>query len=215
LLAQFVKEAAANCVRSKKTDRKIIVLDLFVKTGPSQLYHLTLEMPRYQFMYGDRVNQIMEWIQNKVSNTYHKNMRRRVSQTILGRLHDINISEVDTEPNRFVIYSTDVDAAVAFNLNQTTGNIRVEFSDSYGGKGGNPWWCLAVRRPESRTCAALVTADAPYDISILEYVRQNLLVQTGPVRTMTRRIRSGSGSHSRSGSGSSNRSTRRRSNNRR
>ncbi len=124
----------------------------------------------------------------------------------------LNVSEFDMESNRFVIYSTGVDALVAFDLNQTTGTISVSFSDSYGGKGGNPWWCLAVRRPESQTCTALATADAPYDISILEYIQQNLVVQTGPVRAMTRRPHPRSGS--RSGS-SSNRSTRRRSNNRR
>ena len=183
-----------------------------------QLYHSTVEMPHYQFMYGDRENEtrIQKWIVAKIDATYRKNRGSRVSRTALERLQDLNVSEFDVEPNRFVIYSTGVDAMVAFDLTPTTGAIRVSFSDSYGGKGGNPWWCLAVSRPESLTCAALVTADAPYDISILEYIQQNLVVQTGPVRAMTRRPRSHSRSGSRSGSGSSsNRSTRRRSNNRR
>ena len=181
-------------------------------------------MPHYQFMYGDRANEtrVQQWIVGKIDATYRKNSGRRVSRTALERLHDLNVSEFDIFPNRFVIYSTGVDAMVAFDLNQATGAIRVSFSDSYGGKGGNPWWCLAIHRPESRTCSALVPADAPYDISILEYIRQNILVQTGPVRGVSRRVtaRSGSQSGSRSGSsssGSSNRSTRtrRRSNNRR
>lgn len=173
-------------------------------------------------MYGDRANEtrIQQWIVGKIDATYRKN---RGSRAALERLQDLNISEFDIYPNRFVIYSTDVDASVAFNLNQATGHISVSFSNSYGGKGGEPWWCLAVRRPESRTCSALVPADAPYDISILEYIQQNILVQTGPARGVSRRVRSGpgsrSGSRSVSGSrsGSSNRSTRtrHRSNNRR
>jgi hypothetical protein len=197
---------------------------MFVLAGASQIYHITVEMPHYQFMYGDRENEtrIQQWIVAKIDATYRKNRGSRVSRTALERLQDLNVSEFDVEPNRFVIYSTGVDAMVAFDLNQTTGAIRVSFSDSYGGKGGNPWWCLAVSRPESRTCAALVTADAPYDLSILEYIQQNLVVQTGPARGVSRRVtvrsgsgsRSGSRSSSRSGS-SSNRSTRRRSNNRR
>ena len=165
-------------------------------------------------MYGNRENEIriQEWIVAKIDATYRKNRTStRVSRVALERLEDVNVSEFDILPNRFVIYSTGVDASVAFDLNQTTGAIRVSFSDSYGGKGGSPWWCMAIDRPASRTCTALATADAPYDISILEYVRQNLLVQTGPVRAMTRRVsvrRSGSRSGSGSGSSNSNRSRR-------
>jgi hypothetical protein len=218
LLAQFVKEAAENCVRRKNIDRKIIVLDLFSIAGASQLYHRTVEMPHYQFMYGDRENEtrIQKWIVAKIDATIRKNTgwSSKISRTALERLQDLNISEFDIYPNRFVIYSTGVDAMVAFDLNQTTGTISVSFSDSYGGKGGNPWWCLAIQRPESRTCSKIATADAPYDISILEYIRDNILVQTGPTRGMTRRPRSGSRSVSGSRSGSSNRSTRRRSKNR-
>jgi len=176
-------------------------------------------MPHYQFMYGDRANEtrIQKWIVAKIYATIRKNTgwSSKISRTDLERLQDLNISEFDIYPNRFVIYSTGVDAMVAFDLNQTTGHIGVTFSDSYGGKGGNPWWCLAIQRPESRTCSKIATADAPYDISILEYIQQNILVQTGPVRGMTRRSgsRSRSGSVSGSRSGSSNRSTRRRSKN--
>lgn len=147
-------------------------------------------MPHYQFMYGNRENEIriQKWITAKIDATHRKNRGGRVSRTVLERLEDLNISDFDIYPNRFVIYSTDVDASVAFNLNPATGHISVSFSDSYGGKAGEPWWCLAVDRPESRTCTALVTADAPYDISILEYIRRNLVVQTGPVRAMRRRV---------------------------
>jgi hypothetical protein len=162
-------------------------------------------------MYGNRENEIriQKWIVAKIDATIRKNTgwSSKISRTALERLQDLNISEFDIYPNRFVIYSTDVDAAVAFNLNQTTGAIHVTFSDSYGGKAGEPWWCLAINRPGSRACTATATADAPYDISILDYVRQNLLVQTGPVRAMTRRVtmrRSSSRSGSRSGSRSSN-----------
>lgn len=185
---------------------------MFVLAGASQLYQVTVEMPHYQFMYGDRENEIRihNWIESKIHATIRRNMRSTtIDRTVFERLDDLNVSEFDMEPNRFVIYSTGVDALVAFDLNQTTGTISVSFSDSYGGKGGNPWWCLAIRRPESRTCGKVATADAPYDISILEYIQQNLVVQTGPVRAMTRRP------HPRSRSGSSsNRSTRRRSKNR-
>ena len=156
-------------------------------------------------MYGDRANQsrIQEWIESKIDATYRKNMDGRVS-----RLEDMSISQVDMYPNRFVIYSTNVDASVTFDLNRMTGAISVSFSDKYGGKGGSPWWCLAVTRSASRTCSTLATADAPYDISILEYLRQNVLVQTGPTRAMTRRVSSRSGSGSRSGSNRSTRSRR-------
>ena len=164
-------------------------------------------MASYKFMYGDRANQtrIQEWIVAKISATVRKNTgwSTRISRTALERLEGINISEIDFSPNRFVIYSTDVNASVAFHLNQTTGNISVSFSDSYRGKGGSPWWCLATHRPASRTCASIATADAPYDISILEYLRQNVLVQTGPSRRVTARR---SGSHS--GSSNSNRANR-------
>ena len=171
-------------------------------------------MPHYQFMYGNRENEtrIQQWIVAKIDATYRKNRGGRVSRTALERLQDLNVSEFDIFPNRFVIYSTGVDAYVAFHLNQTTGHISVSFSDSYGGKAGEPWWCLAVDRPDSRTCTALVTADAPYDISILEYIRQNLVVQTGPVRAMSRRVtvrRSNSSPRS-SNSNRSSSSTRRR-----
>lgn len=164
-------------------------------------------MPHYKFMYGDKENEIRlyNWINAKISATVRKNRGSNIiDRTAIERLEDLNVSEFDTEPDRFVIYSTGVDAMVAFDLNQSTGTISVSFSDSYGGKGGNPWWCLAIRRPESRTCSKIATADAPYDISILEYIRDNILVQTGP----TRRPRS------RSGSRSGSRSTRRRSKNR-
>jgi hypothetical protein len=154
----------------------------------------------YKFLYGDEANvtRIMDWIQHKVDAT----MANRGTQ-------GLNPREMDMRPGHFAIYSRDVEASVHFALNKTTGEITVSFmSEAYGTKGGNPWWCLAVPRAGSRTCSKITTADAPYDISILEYLQQNILVRTSPMRTTSRRktVRSGSGSGS--GSGSSRRKSR-------
>ena len=150
-------------------------------------------MPHYQFMYGDTANQtrIEKWIDDKISATVRKNIglpRTKEARTTLERMQDLHAREMLMKPDVFEIACREPAAAVGFNLNQTTGEITVEFF-GFGEKGGNPWWCLAKPQDaDSKTCSPLAVADAPYNISILEYIQRNLLVQTGPTRGTRRRV---------------------------
>jgi len=165
----------------------------------------------YTFLYGGEANidRIMRWIGEKIDATVAKN--RGVNSRAIHALEDLNLRDTDMYPDYFSLYSTDVEASVHFNLDKATGEITVSFdSEMFGTKGGNPWWCLAVPRPDSRTCSKIATADAPYNISILEYIQQNILVRTSPMRTKTKTnrrktIRSGSSGSGSSGSSSSSR----------
>jgi hypothetical protein len=165
-------------------------------------------------MYGDENNiyKLKKWIEDKIDATWRNN-RRSSALSVRDReaLEFLSAREMDLLPNQFVIYSTGVEASVYFNLNKATGKITVSFhSETFGSKGGNPWWCLATPRPDSSTCAKIATADAPYDISILEYLQQNVVVQTGPTRATSRRPTRRSSSSSRyTISSNSNRSSRR------
>jgi len=170
-------------------------------------------MPHYQFMYGDSANQtrIQKWIDNKISATVSKNIgrvpRTKEARTTLERMQDLHSREMLMKPDVFEIACREPAAAVGFNLNQTTGEITVEFF-GFGEKGGNPWWCLAKPQDaDSKTCSPLALADAPYNITILEYIQRNLLVQTGPTRGTRRRV-SVRGPNSSPRSSNSNRSTR-------
>jgi len=156
-----------------------------------QLYGITVEMPHYKFMYGgeDNIYKFQKWIDDKIDATWRNN---RGSSKLRVRdkeaLQFLSAREMDLEPDLIVIYSTGVEASVYFKLNQTTGEITVSFeSETFSSHGGNPWWCLATPRVSSKTCAKIATADAPFDISILEYIRQNILVHTGPIRATSRR----------------------------
>jgi len=171
-------------------------------------------MSNYQFMYGDSANQtrIEKWIDDKISATVRKNIGRKEARTTLERMQDLHAREVLMKPDLFEIACRDPAASVGFNLNQTTGEITVEFF-GFGGKGGNPWWCLAKPQDhDSKTCSPLAVADAPYNISILEYIQRNLLVQTGPARGTRRRasVRRPNSSPRSSNSNRSTRSTKRR-----
>jgi len=131
--------------------------------------------PRYEFVYD--ADTLMDWIQNKLDATWKKNQtNEKLRPSLRDALSGLSPRETDMMPLFFAVYSRDVEAHVMFHLNPITGEITVQFaSETYGNKGGNPWWCLAKPSVDSATCNTIVTADAPYDISIMEYLQTHVV----------------------------------------
>ena len=133
----------------------------------------------YEFHYEHDGEDLMLWIQEKVDKI-HKLNRGKVGGKFEA-LEGLEPREVDMNPRQFAVYSRDVEASVHFRLNPTTGDIAVSYeSESFGNKGGNPWWCIAETRPESSVCGegpkkiSMLPAEDPHSPSIVEYLEANI-----------------------------------------
>ena len=133
----------------------------------------------YEFHYVNDGEDLMLWIQEKVDKI-HKLNRGKVGAQFKA-LEGLEPRETDMYPRQFAVYSRDVEASVYFRLNPSTGDISVLYrSESFGNKGGNPWWCIAETRPDSSVCGegpkkiSMLPAEDPHSPSIVEYLLANV-----------------------------------------
>jgi hypothetical protein len=136
-------------------------------------------MANYEFHYANDGYDLLEWIHTKIQKIYSVN-RTKVGSKFKA-LEGLEAREFDLHPRQIGLYSRDVEASVYFRLDQTTGDIKVFYvSESYGKKGGNPWWCIAESRPDSSVCGegsnkiSMLPADDPHSPSIVEYLLANV-----------------------------------------
>jgi len=132
-------------------------------------------MPRFEFQYPGEGDELLLWIQEKIQKIYMLNRTKKGHKFQI--LQDLEVRENDMLPTEFNAYCRDIEASVHFKLNPATGVISVSYySESFGNKGGNPWWCIAESRPDSSVCGTgptkitMLPADDEHAMSIKEYL---------------------------------------------
>jgi len=136
-------------------------------------------MPRFEFQYPGEGDELLMWIQAKIDKIYWLNRGKKGGK--FENLQDLEVRENDMFPTEFNAYSRSPEASVYFALDPVTGAISVSYySESFGNKGGNPWWCIAESRPESSVCGTgptkitMLPADDEHAMSIKEYLETHI-----------------------------------------